>query len=238
MTIVKILPCDKIEATAATQIRVKLHKDVIDAYCEDIKTGADMPAVDVFCEDNSERYVMADGFHRHRATINAGNDEILCNVHPGTLHDALVYALNCNSTHGLRRNNADKRHAVEMALKDPEIGQRTRQEIADICGVTKRTVQKIANTKDIEDPENGHTVKGKSKKAEAEDFRDTGKPPPTQQEVDLEELRGALGLITPFPYTGEEAAEHLALEPDDVDKLEYVSTWCAEVVVAMRANDE
>ena len=49
------LPCDNIEATKATQVRTKLHKDVIDAYCEDIKNGAKFPPIDVFCEKGAER---------------------------------------------------------------------------------------------------------------------------------------------------------------------------------------
>lgn len=230
------LDCDKIEATAATQIRVKLDKDVIRAYTDDIKAGAEFPAVDVFCEENSERYILADGFHRHRAHINADRPQIECEIHTGTMLDALIHALGSNSEHGFRRTNADKRHAVEMALKDPELSQLSRQEIADICRVTKRTVQKIANTRHIEDPENGHDVKGKPKEPENEDFRDTGKPAPTQQDIDLEEVRQACGLIRGLAYNGEQAAIQLDLTDDDVDQLEYVSTWCAETVVKMRSR--
>lgn len=230
---IETLRCDSIEATAATQIRVRLDKDVIDAYCEDYKSGADFPAIVVFREKNSERAIMADGFHRHRGRINAGFDDIDCEVHEGGMHEALLYALGCNFDHGLRRTNADKRHAVEMALKDPEIGRLSRQEIADICRVTKRTVQKLANTKDIEAPENGAKVKGEPKKPNGNDFRDTGKAP-TQAEIDLDELRQACKLIGALPYAGDDA--DLDFTPDDIDDLEYVSTWTAEVVIKARSN--
>jgi hypothetical protein len=71
------------------------------------------------------------------------------------MKDALMFAAGANSSHGLRRSNLDKRRAVEMCLKDPEISQLTRQEIADICHVTKRTVQKIANQDAVEEGVNG-----------------------------------------------------------------------------------
>ena len=227
------LRCDAVEATAATQIRKKLHKDVIDTYTEDLQNGAVFPAIDVFREKGSARIIMADGFHRHRAHINADRDEIDCTVHKGGMKDALIFAAGSNFDHGLRRTNADKRHAVEMCLRDPEISQLTRQEIADICRVTKRTVQKIANQGAIDDAEgvNG-SPPGEPQEPTDEDVRPT-KPEPTQKEIERGELRAALGMIKAFPYDGP-GADKLELTPDDISDLEYVSTWCAGAVIALR----
>ena len=109
---------EMIEATAATQVRTKLHKDLIDAYCEDIKNGAIMPPIVVFCEKGAERWILADGFHRLYAHIHAEKDEIEVTIHEGGRHDALIYALGANACHGLRRTNADKINAVKMALRE------------------------------------------------------------------------------------------------------------------------
>lgn len=226
------LKCEQIEATSATQIRVKLDKSVIDMYQQDIEDGADFPAIVVFNEGKgSKRYILADGFHRLLAHVNAGRDKIDCEVRKGGMHEALLHALGANRDHGLRRSNADKRHAVEMALKDPEISQLTRQEIADICGVTKRTVQKLANNswKDDEGGVNGSPPE-KPRKANGDDVRPS-KPEPNQADIELEELREGLATFKRFPYDGTEAGK-LALEDDDLDGLRYVSEWCAQAVLA------
>lgn len=229
-----MIRCDLIEATAATQIRKKLHKDVIDAYREDLENGANFPPITVFREKGSSRNILADGFHRLFAHIHAEREEIECEVIEGGMKDALMFAAGSNFDHGMRRTNADKRHAVEMCLKDPEISQLTRQEIADICHVTKRTVQTIANREAIADPDadvNGSEA-GEAQEPTDEDVRAT-KPEPTQVEIERDELRAALGMIKAFPYDGH-GADKLDLTPDDVADLEYVSTWCAGAVLALR----
>jgi len=229
---------DNIEATAATQVRVKISKEMVDQYTEDFQNGADFPPLIVYREKNTDRNILADGFHRHRAAINAGREDIGCYIYEGGMREALIEALGANSEHGFRRTNADKRHAVEMALKDPEISQLTQQEIADICRVTRRTVGRIVNeslTSPDEDGENG--TKSHSKKPEKPkpgDVRDNGKEP-TQEEVDLEVLREAMKLIKHFAYDGDTAAEKLKLSKDDVADCEYASTWLANIVISMRA---
>lgn len=229
-----LLKCDQIEATAATQMRKKLHPEVIDAYCEDIQNGAPMPAVDVFREKGSSRNILADGFHRHRAHINADKEEIEVNIHEGGMTDALMFAAGSNFAHGLRRSRADTRHAVEMCLKDPEISQLSRQEIADICRVHKRTVMRIANQEAMGDDDEGegNALPNEPQDPSEEDVRPT-KPEPTQEEVERDELRQAMSIIKAFPYDGP-GAEHMDLNKDDIADLEYVSSWCAGAVLALR----
>ncbi len=226
------LACDNIIATAATQVRAELNKDMIEQYTEDIKTGAIMPPIDVFAEEGSEAYFMADGFHRHRSAINAGEIEIECNLHVGGLHEALVFALGANSKHGMRRTNADKVNAVKLALKDPVLSKLTQQEIADVCCVHINTVQRVA-TKFADTPKVDGTEEnseGESEENTPENNRPT-KAEPTQNEIERWELRHALALIKAFPYGGEDSTK-LHLEPADIEDLEYVSGWCAHGVLA------
>lgn len=226
------LATDNIEATSATQVRTKIHKDVVDAYQHDLECGAVMPPVIVFAEKGSARYILADGFHRLMAHINAGIEEIEVDVHEGRMHDALEYALSANRAHGLRRSNGDKINAVKMALKDPVFSQLSHQDIANLCGVHKNTVQRtslratLAATPKVSTP----------RPANGDDHRPT-LPEPTQEQIEHEELRVALKAIKVFPYPGDEAVK-LDLDKDDIADLEYVSSWCAHAVLAARSQSD
>ncbi len=226
------LATDNILASAATQVRKKLDANTIDNYVEAIGNGAQFPALVVFAEKDSERYILADGFHRLHAFINAEVGECLVEVHEGSLHDALIWALGANDEHGLRRTNADKRNAVELALKDPEIRTLHPDQIALICRVNERTVRRIRDDMDLAKPKNKPNKKGKGEDPEPKDVRPTKKPP-TQEEVDRNELRQALGLIKAFPYGGEDAPK-LDLNKDDTADLEYVAAWCSHAVLVLR----
>lgn len=231
------IACDNIEATAATQVRIRLDRAIIDEYTEAFQNGADMPPIDVFREPNSERVILADGFHRHRAAINAGREDIGCNVHEGGMHDALMYALGANAEHGMRRTQADRRHAVEMALKDPELSKQSSRFIADVCRVGKSTVNRIINehlAKDKEKEKGGPMgQKKKPKKPTDKDVRDNGKKL-TQEQVEADEVREALKAIMVLPYDGPTAAGRLLLDKDDIANAEYVSTWLAGLVIECR----
>lgn len=227
-----MMRCEMIEATTATQVRTVLHKDVIEMYKQDIENGAVMPAIDVFAEKGSARHILADGFHRLLAHINAGLEEILVDVHEGGMHEALAFALSANRTHGLRRTNADKINAVKLALKDPEFSQLKQGEIADLCGVSRETVNRtsVRETTGREDKK-----QSKPEKPTADDHRPT-KPEPTQAEIELAEVREALSAIKVLPYDGDAAQGSLGFDKDDIADLEYVSTWCAHAVLAYRTG--
>lgn len=226
---------DELECTAATQIRVKLDKNMIDQYCEDLKAGADFPAIVAFCEKGSSRKIVSDGHHRVYAHVHAGLEEIEVDLREGGMHEALIHALGGNSEHGLRRTSADKRNAVDIALKDPQISEYSRQEIADICCVTKRTVQRIANQAAAVEP--GVNGSPNSTQDPSPDDNRAAKPEPTQVEIERGELRAALGMIKAFPYEGGEALK-LDLTKPDIADLEYVSTWAAHAVIAYRQGSD
>ena len=60
--------------------------------------------------------------------------------------------------------------------------------------------------------------------------------PPTQAEVDLDELRTAFGLIKGFPYSGEDAREKLAFNVQDNKDLKYAIDWLTEAQQAHVAS--
>lgn len=233
----KKIAIDMIEATAATQVRCKLDKSYILQLQEDIKAGdaEKMPALDVFCEKGSSRHILADGFHRLYAFVNEGMEECKVEVHEGGMHEALAWALVSNRTHGLRRSNADKVNAVKLALKDPEFSQLTQGQIAELCGVSRETVNRIAG-KEKESQSSGDREPGKPEDNKPENNRPT-MPAPTQAEIELQELKVALSAIKVFPYAGGDIIGMLDISKDDIADLEYVATWCSHAVVAYRNGE-
>lgn len=106
-------------------------------YSEAMKAGALFPPVVVFV-DGKGIYWLADGFHRCAAAELAGSTEIAADVREGFRKDALLHAASANSSHGLRRTNADKRRAVLLVLGNfPKWSDR---KIGEACGVDHKTV--------------------------------------------------------------------------------------------------
>jgi hypothetical protein len=66
---------------------------------------------------DGKEYWMADGFHRLLAAQRIGRKNVMADVKQGSREDAAWASCAANQTHGLRRTNADKRKAVEIALK-------------------------------------------------------------------------------------------------------------------------
>ncbi len=125
----KKLKLSEIVTDAGTQVRAGLNEATVADYAEALGGGAKFPPVVVF--HDGSRYVAADGFHRIHAASRMGATQIECDVRKGGKGEALKFALGCNAHHGLRRTNADKRHAVELALREfPKLSDRA---LAEMC---------------------------------------------------------------------------------------------------------
>jgi len=112
-------------------------------YRTAMKNGATFPPVVVFHDQEHDTYWLADGFHRCVAAQHAGLTEIEAEVHVGTRRDAVLYAVGANTGHGIRRTNADKRHAVLTLLADEEWGHKSAHEIARQTHTTQPFVSKL-----------------------------------------------------------------------------------------------
>ena len=135
----KKLKLSEIVTDAGTQVRAGLNEATVADYAEALADGAKFPPVIVF-HDGSQ-YIAADGFHRIHAAARNGATQIEADIRKGSKADALKFALGCNAHHGLRRTNADKRHAVGMALKEfPNLSDRA---LAEICIVSDHFVGDI-----------------------------------------------------------------------------------------------
>lgn len=130
---------DQIRLDGGTQCRATLDSEHIATIAEAWSVGAEIPPIVVFHDGTN--YWLADGFHRYHAAQKNGAVEIACDVRSGTRADAVRYALGANATHGLRRTNADKRRAVEIALR--EFPKLSSAEIGRVCAVSDMTVKRV-----------------------------------------------------------------------------------------------
>ena len=123
-----------IRIDGGTQARTGLDLAVVAEYREVIQAGGTLPPAVVFF-DGAETW-LAGGFHRYHAYVGEGKASMPCEVRPGTLREAILFACGDNATHGLRRTKDDKRKAVGMLLADAEWTLLSNQQIAKLCAVS------------------------------------------------------------------------------------------------------
>lgn len=133
------VPLDKLELHPDIQSRVEIDLETVQDYAEDIEAGVCFPPVQVIKEDG--HYWVWDGFHRVIAARRAAKPTLAAYVKSGAFQTAQWLASGANIAHGLRRSNADKRRAVEMALgANSTLSDRL---VAQHCGVSPTTVGTI-----------------------------------------------------------------------------------------------
>ena len=117
-------------------LRDRLDDFTVERYAE---AWDRLPPVTVYEVD--ERWLLADGFHRHAAAIMLGKRTIPAEVRPGCFNDALDYVASVNLFHGLPLSRTERRRAVEVKLKlhHDWSDRRTAEEL----GVSRELVAKI-----------------------------------------------------------------------------------------------
>lgn len=135
----KKLPLSAIRIDAGTQSRMTIDDAVVSEYADALKAGTILPPITVF--HNGVAYFLADGFHRYFAHKRNGTVIVDAECDEGTESDARWFAAGANTLHGLRRSNADKRKAIEMALA--ERPQMTNRAIAEHCRVSDMLVAEV-----------------------------------------------------------------------------------------------
>jgi hypothetical protein len=140
-----------IERDTSIQCREHLNIATVNEYAEAMAEKREFPPVVVF--GSADRAWIGDGWHRVAAADQIGAEHILAEIREGSRIDAVKYALGANAAHGNRRTNADKRRAVEVALREfPKLSSRA---IAEMCGVGHQLVQ---HAKGLDESSNAPTV--------------------------------------------------------------------------------
>jgi len=117
-------------------LRDRLDDFTVERYAE---AWDRLPPITVY--DVGERWLLADGFHRHAAAVMLGKRTIPAEVREGTFNDALDYVSSVNLFHGLPLSRTERRRAVEVKLKlhHDWSDRRTAEEL----GVSRELVAKI-----------------------------------------------------------------------------------------------
>jgi hypothetical protein len=130
----QMISLSRLRMDGETQSRCEIDQKTVLEYAEAMKAGVEFPSITVFF-DGTDLWP-ADGFHRIAAAKLALIGKISANVLNGPRRDALLYSVGANTSHGLRRSNADKRRVVEIVLADSEWVKWSDREIARHCAVS------------------------------------------------------------------------------------------------------
>ncbi|MGA2109960.1 MAG: DUF5131 family protein [Syntrophorhabdales bacterium] len=136
------IPVKYISMLPEVQPRVTVDPEKVAEYASLMREGVRFPPIVVFSE-GEKVHVLADGFHRLKAALEASLPKIDCDVRQGSLREAQLFALRANAAHGLPLTQLEKRNAVEKLLKDDEWRTWSDGAIARWCGVSGMTVGRI-----------------------------------------------------------------------------------------------
>ncbi len=238
---------DKIRTDGGTQMRAQLDDGTVFEYTQAMVAAngwGTFPAVVAYYDGSV--YWLGDGFHRvqaYRDAFPASSDGIPCEVRSGTRRDAILHAAGANSSHGLRRTNADKQRAVETLLRDNEWSVWSNSEIARRCAVDEKTVRnmrgKLESTSELPKSDSrkgadGRTIStaniGKSKPAQPA-TPPTVSPEQRQYESAVQVLSVPLAApqaapaARPRPHTTTEMPEDLAQRGWELCELASLGRW-------------
>lgn len=164
------LPVAALEVCDRTRVRAqkpRANSEIVAEYAEAYECGLITEPLDVFRENGTERYIVADGEHRLLALQRAKIAKVECRLHEGDEIAALDFAIGCNQAHGLRRTERDRYHAfVRMMETSLRSKYRTDTDISDKLGVSIRTVKRYRAQ--WRDSEGGDTAQKEQARATAE----------------------------------------------------------------------
>lgn len=136
------VPVEDIHPDERCQARATIDHDVIAEYADAYRAKTKLPPLDVYRV--AGKLMLVDGYHRFAALRVAGETFARVEVvGDGSIDDAVWYATSVNAQHGLRRSNADKRRAVEIALKSAIGSEQSSRTIADHVGVSDFLVREM-----------------------------------------------------------------------------------------------
>ena len=149
-----------IRIDGGTQSRVDIDPHWVHEMVDNMKNDVEYPPLEA--RYDGVHYWLADGFHRYHAYTQLGINEVEVAYLPGTQFDAQLDSYKANAKHGKPRTRADKQKAVENAIANPLIEDKSNYAIAKICEVSQSFVAAIRSPKAKEkqaDAKKRHIVK-------------------------------------------------------------------------------
>ena len=134
----KLIFLNEVSIEESPKVRAALNEEVAAEYGNLYKAKVNLP-VPVLYQAKGDKFLrIGDGLHRITGAKAVGNKTLLCEVREGGFEEALAHALQSNTSHGLRRSQADKRRCIEAALDQwPKLSD---TELAKRCAVDHKTV--------------------------------------------------------------------------------------------------
>lgn len=215
---------DRLLIDAAFQSRVAINPAVVSDYASMIKEGRQLPPIQVV--KTVTEWIVVDGFHRIQAYRSIGRDRIEVRVIDGDRNLAMELAVGANFDHGLQRSPRDKVRAVEMALSNEVLSQRSDREIAALTNTSHPFVAKIRGQVGLSKSQSKYARKATPKQpVEVETF-----PPQGEEEPSLPEMQSE--LIEILSRDNEKLEDRLAVEC--MEATEEEKALAAQTIAELR----
>jgi hypothetical protein len=189
----------EIRIDGGTQSRINIDPHWVHEMVDNMKNDVEYPPIE--SRFDGVCYWLTDGFHRYHAYMQLGIKQIEVAYLPGTQFDAQLDSYKANAKHGKPRTRADKIKAVESALANPLIQDKTDYAISKICEVSRSFVAAVrdpAKKQKQIDAKKQHIVK------KAQEIREND----NKKE---DEKRSQTTLLAPEPIPGSEGPDESEL---------------------------
>jgi len=138
------LKLDEITCDERTRLRAKPDRDGINELAAMLKDDqVYLDPLDVFFDQESNKYYLADGWKRVTATRLGGLETYPVRRHLGTLRDAVYFAIRANARGTKEYSAREKRVNIVTMLLNPLWEGQTSRPVAHHCGVSHTTVLKV-----------------------------------------------------------------------------------------------
>lgn len=139
-----LIPLSWIKENHDTQVRGQVSSARVASLEEIIQeVGGELDPIDLFYETGEAKDInaetplfVADGFHRLAAYRGCGKQKIPAILRQGDKSEAIEFGLRRNCRHGTPMTAKEKRHAAELAVRDPRLGEFPDKKLAKIIGVS------------------------------------------------------------------------------------------------------